>query len=201
MGTGFLTNRGKDRWRGFTLVELILSLSLLTLLMGIVFNLIWRLQRGYTHEKQIAEMQQNQRFAMEFISRTLRTAGNNPEGIALDKITLDSDGNGQNDDIRIESDFNPPDGDILDDGEDVMFRVAESALRYRNGPPGMPETVLVGNITGLTFAAFDGNGNSTADVNLMTRITLTITARTSWASLQTGTAQTKTLSTTINLRR
>ena len=193
-------NQEAIRTAGFSLLELIISISLLSLLMAAVFDTVWRVEKGYSHEKRVSAMQENQRYAMEMITRALRNAGNNPEGIAVDKVDLDPDGNGQKDSIRIQSDCNPPDGDIADSEEDVLFRVSGNSLLYRDGPPGSTETSIADNVQSLLFAAFDDQGNATTNVDLMSAIVITLTATTERRSLQTGAARTQTLTATVNLR-
>jgi Tfp pilus assembly protein PilW len=200
MKTAPQTDKRESRLAGFSLLEIMISFSLLTIVLGIVMQLVWRVEKGYALEKQVAEMQQNERYTLDFISRAIRSAGNNPEGIVLDAIIIDPDGNGQNDDIRIQSDLNA-DGDILDSGEDVLFRVVNSGLRYRDGPPGATEAVLVGNITGLGFATFDASGNSTTTPSLISRVDISISAQTDLADLQTKQVRTKTLTTSAHLRK
>jgi type II secretory pathway component PulJ len=185
---------------GFSLVEMLISITLLTLLLGGVFNVVWRVEKGYANEKRVSAMQQNQRYTLEMMTKAIRNAGNNPEGIALDKLNLDPDGNQQYDSIRIQSDCNPPDGDILDSEEDVQYRVSNSQLLYRDGPPGSAEVSIAGNIQSLSFSAFDGDGNATTDPNLMSAIVITVTATAERRNLQTKTIPTQTLSTTVNLR-
>jgi prepilin-type N-terminal cleavage/methylation domain-containing protein len=185
---------------GFSLLELIISISLLSMLLAAVFDAVWRVEKGYAHEKRVSAMQGNQRYAMEMITRALRNAGNNPEGIALDKVNLDPDGNGQKDSIRIQSDCNPPDGDIADSEEDVLFRVSSNSLLYRDGPPGSTETSIAANVQSISFAAFDDQGNPTTSVDLMSAIVITLTATTERRSLQTGTVRTQALTATVNLR-
>jgi prepilin-type N-terminal cleavage/methylation domain-containing protein len=185
---------------GFSLIEMIISMSLLSLLLTSVFSLVWRIEKGYAHEKRVSEMQQNQRYGLELITKALRNAGNNPEGIALNKIDLDPDGNHQQDSIRIQSDFNPPDGDIQDSGEDVQFRVSGNCLMFRNGPPGSLEVAVLGSVQSIAFTAQDDQGNPTADINLMSTVTVTLTATTERSSLQTGTVQTQSLSAIVQLR-
>ena len=77
--------------RGFTLVEVLVSLLVTLIVMSAVFGLLTRGQRSFQREPEIADMNQNTRSALDMISRDLAMAGyQTPPSIAV----LWSDGGG-----------------------------------------------------------------------------------------------------------
>lgn len=61
--------------RGFTLVELMVTLAMTALLVTAMYALFGDQEKVYATEEQIIQMQQNARVAMEMISRDVRMAG------------------------------------------------------------------------------------------------------------------------------
>ncbi len=64
-----------DRLRGFSLVELLVSMLLGLLLSAGVISAYLGAKRNYLHEEQMARMQENARYAMRLLSRDLAMAG------------------------------------------------------------------------------------------------------------------------------
>jgi len=69
--------------RGFTLVELIISVFLATLLSGVFFTTYAMQRKAHTTQAQVVEMQQNLRGAFEALTREIRLAGYDPRGTAF----------------------------------------------------------------------------------------------------------------------
>lgn len=65
------------RVAGFTLVELMVSLALAGILLGIVYAVFIAQRRGHVVQEQVAEMQQNARVAADQLGRALLSLGNN----------------------------------------------------------------------------------------------------------------------------
>jgi len=63
---------------GFSLMELIISLLVLTIVMGIAFSLLNRFQQSYRYEEAYADAQRNARFAVARLNEIIRSAGTNP---------------------------------------------------------------------------------------------------------------------------
>jgi len=103
--------------RGFSLVELLIAMVVTLLVVGGATMLAGQMQGAYRSQMESASAQQDARFAIEQVERYLRAAGNNPyrlrttpcpvAGTAVVAIQLDPDGDGVNDDIRLQMDANP----------------------------------------------------------------------------------------------
>jgi prepilin-type N-terminal cleavage/methylation domain-containing protein len=108
--------------RGFTLIELLVASTLTVVVLGGAVSLTSQIQSGYRRQIEDSVGEQEARYALDWIGRYLRSAGNNPflvstsacpsANTAFVGIIMDPDGNGVQNDITIQSDTNPPDGKI-----------------------------------------------------------------------------------------
>ncbi|MCC7177234.1 MAG: prepilin-type N-terminal cleavage/methylation domain-containing protein [Acidobacteria bacterium] len=106
--------------QGFTLVELLLAMVVSMAVVGGATLLAGQMQSSYRAQLEAATAQQEGRYVIQAIERYLRAAGNNPyrvdttpcpsSGTPVQAIRLDPDGDGQNDDIRVQMDANPTNG-------------------------------------------------------------------------------------------
>lgn len=113
---------GANGERGFTLVELLVATVVSMLVLGGAVTLTSQIQNGYRRQVEAAAAEQEGRYALEWIGKLLRGAGNNPFSVdetncpggpaPLDfvPIRFDPDADDIDNDIRLQSDANPPDG-------------------------------------------------------------------------------------------
>lgn len=123
---------------GFSLVELLVALVVSILVVGGATMLASQMQSSYRGQMEAASAQQEGRFAIQWIERYLRAAGNNPyrllttpcpvAGTPMQAIRFDPNGNGVDDDVRLQTDDNPsngllvgPAGACTELGEDVVI--------------------------------------------------------------------------------
>ena len=152
---------------GFTLIELMISMTMLAIVLGAMTMAMLRLQRGYTRQREVVRSEDALRSAELIISQILRTAGANPRGMTgaantlprIDPLAPPFDT------IRVVADFNPDDGDVLDPLEDVQVWALNDTLfvRWQSGGAAAPVAFPVRS---LTFQ-FDSSGtvlNTNADV-------------------------------------
>jgi prepilin-type N-terminal cleavage/methylation domain-containing protein len=64
--------------QGFSLIELVVTLAILTLVMGAAFTLMARSQQSFDANQLLAEAHQNADFAVTRITELIRAAGSNP---------------------------------------------------------------------------------------------------------------------------
>lgn len=105
---------------GFTLAELMVALMVATLVMGSATLLAGKMQSSYRQQMEGATAQQEARYAVQWIERYIRAAGNNPyrlttilcptAGTPFQAIRMDPNGDGFNEDIRLQMDGSPVDG-------------------------------------------------------------------------------------------
>jgi hypothetical protein len=65
----------KKKILGFTLIEILVSLAVLTLMMGLVFNTFYASKKSYTISDELTNIRQNARAALELMSRDVRMMG------------------------------------------------------------------------------------------------------------------------------
>src|SRR3989304_7636496 len=162
---------------GFTLLELLISMTIGLVVLGSVFSSFTTQKKSYELQEQITVMEQNLRVPLDFITRDLRNAGYNPTedlttgtsvGLVPDdpndpddpnvsittnsiKILSDIDGNGAIPTTNTDADEKVTyDLDGTDYTDGITFDID------RNGQP------LVQNITALTFTYYDSDGHTTA---------------------------------------
>src|ERR671911_2004054 len=70
----------RSRW-GFTLVEVMISLTMLAIIMGGVVSTMTSMQRGYIRQREVARSEDALRVAELTITRILQTAASNPLNI------------------------------------------------------------------------------------------------------------------------
>ncbi|MDT8365599.1 MAG: Ig-like domain-containing protein [bacterium] len=77
--------RGAHGQRGFTLIELMISLLLMGLIMSVVYNVFSSQDRFFRNQEQIASMQENLRATVEYINQELSWLGYQVPGLAVIK--------------------------------------------------------------------------------------------------------------------
>jgi prepilin-type N-terminal cleavage/methylation domain-containing protein len=67
-------SRARDP-KGFTLIEVLISMVITVIVMGAVFGLLTRGQRSFQREPQVADLQQNARVVLDMVSKDVYQAG------------------------------------------------------------------------------------------------------------------------------
>ena len=131
--------------KGFTLVELLIALTIGSLVMTAVYSTYHSQQETYIIENQKAGMRQNVRAALFYMERELRMMGCDPTGKAnagveaasansirfkMDITGGESDGKDNNDDGTVDdsAEDSYPDGAPDDAGEDITFSLSDDDL-------------------------------------------------------------------------
>jgi prepilin-type N-terminal cleavage/methylation domain-containing protein len=122
---------------GFTLAEVMISLTMLAIIMGGVVSTMVSMQRGYIRQREVARTEDALRVAEMTIAKILQTAGSNPLNIPataanpprIDPLAAPFDT------LRVVADFNPVDGDVTDLLEDMLVYARNDTLyvRWQNG--------------------------------------------------------------------
>ena len=126
---------------GFTLVEMLITMTLLTIVLGSVTGMVTRTQRDYVRQREAVRLQENVRTAEMLLTRLLRTSTVDPLNLNLGSIVVDPLAHGQFDNIRLRSDFNPPDGDVADPLEDALIYTSQDTLYVRWQAGALPQPV------------------------------------------------------------
>jgi len=181
---------------GFSLIELLITVVVLTIASGAAISMIYQSQFVYTTQTEAADASNNVRAAMDQIVRTIRQAGSDPlETISTPGVQILGDGY-----VRISSDLtgsvasttgNPmestgdPDGTLNSIGEVVTFRYDPDSEQLLMNM-GYGESVLAPNITEFNLSYFNATGASTtidADIAL---VRINMTGKSEDTDLQTG---------------
>jgi len=167
--------------RGFTIVELLVAMTLTLVVMAGIYGAYHSQQKAAVAQEQVADMQQNLRAAMYYMSRELRMAGCDPSGTADAGITAAGPTSiSLTEDIRGDTRGSDPDGDVSDPNEAITYNLSGGDLQ-RNG------NTIAESIDALNFVYLDeddkpldddGNGNVVASIKDIRSVQITAVART-----------------------
>lgn len=205
---------------GFTLVELLVATVVTMLVLGGAVSLTSQMQSGYRRQMEDAAAQQEGRYALDWIGRLIRGAGNNPfnrtttscpaAATPVDAISFDPDADGIDNDIRLQTDSNPPDGQIggvtgtcNQANEDVTIGLdsANDAIVFLDNNLGGGASIRTDKvISDLHFTYYDSNHAETADPDSVVFVDTQITVQSRTIDPGTGLPVTRTVSSEIRVR-
>jgi len=172
METVMAKHESSLRQKGFSLIELLVVLSVFTFIMGGLFTIFNKSQNRYAFEQDVAEAQQSARNAIDMMEREIRLAG-------FPKTTYYDSALGYNANSNtIAAGFTTSnstdmifEGDINEDGivDVVEYRLngttlERSAVAKPGGGVGATASfkTLAENVRSLTFTYYDSTGATTA---------------------------------------
>jgi prepilin-type N-terminal cleavage/methylation domain-containing protein len=173
-----MTSRRRVSRAGFTLVEMLITLTLFSIVAGAVTVMITQTQRDYTRQRQVVQLQENLRTAELVVTRLLRTATVDPMNLNVGSVVMDPLAHGVFDNIRVRSDYNPADGDVLDPLEDALVYTARDTLyvRWQAGAVPQPMAYPVRTILFEYFAADNTPVTTQAQFPNAAKVKYTLTA-------------------------
>ncbi len=117
---------------GFTLIEVLISITITLIVMGAVFALLTKGQRSFQREPEIADMQQSARTALSMVSKDILQAGGGlpPELPAFTRVNGAGDGN-PTDSLEMVGTFQSA-GNAYLEAEDVQEIQASTVLTMAN---------------------------------------------------------------------
>lgn len=205
---------------GFTLAELLVALAVGSMVVGSAVMLTGQMQKSYGSQIDGAAVQQEARYAMDWITRALLSAGSNPTrilvgdcvsaGTPFRAIRRDPNADGVHNDVRIHSDIRPPNGllggaaGVCNEADEIItiaHDVANSTITRHDpsvGTAAVPMSDRV--ITQLQFAYLTANGATAVSDDAVSTIRVTITARTPAINYYTGQPVSFTLESTVRMR-
>ncbi|MCP4721717.1 MAG: prepilin-type N-terminal cleavage/methylation domain-containing protein [Desulfobacteraceae bacterium] len=201
--------KGRKTSKGFTLMELMISMVIFSIVIAGIVSSKMRQQGQHITQLQAVEMQQSVRAVMSLMKQGLRMAGYNPSSMDYGEgfITAGAD----NLTISIvesdDGDDNNNDGQIDEEGELETIAYAlqdpdndgdnDITISYN----GAGAQVLAENILNLGFTYFDIDMNLTPTLTDIKSIQITITVATDVRQLARATNNsTRTLTTIVYLR-
>jgi len=147
---------------GFTLVEVLMCIAILSILFGTIYRTFDIFNRSYTKENVKAGTQQKTRLGIDLMARDIRLAGLDPLDSAAAGITAANQTS-----IQFTADLNY-DGDLGDPFENIIYALNGDQLQQTSDlGGGMVTATLLADITGLTFTYLDAS-----DTPLATPVTI-----------------------------
>ena len=162
-----MTRRGTVRQAGFTIVEVLVALSIFLLILMGIMQVFEPSNSAYQSSQRKLNVQQNGRVAMDVMVRQIRMAGFFPENIDTDNS------NDQQNSVEVATNAAiAVAGDL--DGTGVtntfLFCLDSAGLRRVQGPRGAGGSYTCGNgvvlaegVTNLAFAYYDANNDPVPD--------------------------------------
>jgi Tfp pilus assembly protein PilW len=204
-----LGRRSSQSEGGFTLVEFLVATLIMSLVLGGTVGLATRISEGYQSQLDDSVVEQEARYALDWIARDLRSAGSDPYNVIAGNqgIFLDPNGGADNNDsIRVQADINPANGVIAGAGTGENVTIAldlanRVITRADTGAAATPMTDAI--FTDLSFTFLDASRTVTATSDLVAYIRVSVTARSRGRSPNSATAggfTTATLGTEVRVR-
>ena len=208
---------------GFSLIELLVAALITTTVVGSAAMLASRVQVAYSSELGDAAVQQEARFALDWIARTLAAAGSNPYNVATSPcpaagtvfaaIRLDPDGDGIHDDVRVQADVNPPNGLLVgagggggcddESGEDITIAhdpVNLVLTRHDRATDPAPVAITDRVFTQLQFTYLTVNRVATTTPAAIAYVQVALTGRSRSRNLNTRQFSTFTYQSEVRIR-
>jgi type IV pilus assembly protein PilW len=152
------TPAGSDQ--GFTLVELLVALTISLVVMTAIYATFKNQHETYILQELVASAQQNLRAGMLFMEREIRMAGCDPFNTAGAGISVANAGSiSFTLDYRGTADFSNPDGDSDDKNENITYELENGNLVRKI--PGPATQIIAENIGALDFVYLDGSSPPT----------------------------------------
>ena len=144
------------RSAGFTLVEVLMSLAMLSIVFGTIYRTFDTFNRSYTSENVKAGVQQKSRLGIDLMARDIRLAGLDPLGTSAAGFNpADTDSTS----VHFSADLNY-DGDLDDPFEDITYALNGNLLQQTSDLGSGPLTAtLLDNVSALSFAYLDEADN------------------------------------------
>lgn len=168
--------------RGFTLVELLVAMAVGLIVLSATYGVFTLQGKTFSTQERVAEMQQNARAAMDFMTREIRMAGYDPTGSAGSGI-VSAGANAINFTLDTTSTYHgdAPDGDTSDANENITYSLytADGIQKLgRKSTTNATNQPVAEHIQSLEFQYLDADGNTTATIADIRKIRVTITAKT-----------------------
>jgi type II secretory pathway pseudopilin PulG len=218
--------------RGFTLAELMVATLITTLVLGGAVMMTSQIQQGFRRQIEDSAGEQEGRYALEWVSRMIRAAGNNPYSLPPDTpldasddlpmcpadpaartyswLVMDPNAEGVNNNIRLQTDSNPPDGllggadgacDQANEDVTVAFDPDTDSITFLDNNLGGAATIRTDAvIDNLLFVFKDVNHVPTANPANVVYVETQVTVRTRSINAATGLPETRLLTQEVRLR-
>ena len=145
--------RNLDR-RGMTLVEMMISISIFAVILGVVMGFLTTSSKSYSATREKVQYQQSLRAVISLLTKEIRSTGCDPNNVGFDRFVLADVAT-----LRCQMDLNG-DADVTDVSPDesvtYSFNNATGELSRDNGSGPI---VILRGVTSVTFSYRDANGD------------------------------------------
>ena len=144
------------RSAGFTLVEVLMCIAILSILFGTIYRTFDTFNRSYANENVKAGVQQKSRIGIDLMARDIRLAGLDPLGSAAAGF---NPANTNSTSVQFSADLNY-DGDLDDPFEDIIYALNGNLLQQTSDlGSGSLTATLLDHVTALSFTYLDQTDN------------------------------------------
>jgi prepilin-type N-terminal cleavage/methylation domain-containing protein len=147
--------------QGLTLVEMMVSVSIFTVILGVMFSFLIGYSGSYNDTRDKVRFQQSMRAVISLVSSEVRSVGCDPTQAGFENFTVASTVQ-----MRCQMDLNG-DADVTDNSpdEDILYSFDAGTGQLSRDDGGGP-IVILRDIQNLSFSYFDGTGGSLAALPL-----------------------------------
>ncbi len=156
-----VSDAGGMRDRGFTLVELLVTMVVSSIIMAAIYSVYAGLTRSYTTQNVAADAQQAVRATIDFMAEDIMMAG--LLDYQEDYLNVPEISTAGSEIMTFTADRNM-DGDTNDDFEDLTYRLDGTELKQKDNNSGIEET-FIDNVFNFEFRYFRENGTDTPTNN------------------------------------
>ena len=160
---------------GFSLAEVVVSLTLLGFVMSSLVKTMVGVMRSYGEQTRAAHSTESLRAAELLVTRVLRSGRADPRNTGNALVNPDPLAAGSFNNVRVRSDLNA-DADLADDSEDVQFHVASDTMYVRWTAGATPQPAAY-PVRSLLFEYFTTDGTAVTTSGTIpnaTRVRVTI---------------------------
>lgn len=154
MSEGIKTRMGHLDRQGMTLVEMMISITIFAVVLGVVMGFMTTSGRSYNATREKVQYQQSMRAVISLLTKEIRSTGCDPGNVGFDRFVL-----ADNNTMRCQMDLNG-DSDVTDITPDenvtYNFDPASGELSRDNGTGAI---VILRGVTSVTFTYLDQEGN------------------------------------------
>ena len=170
--------------RGFTLIEMMIALAIGGIIFAAITTSFTFMRKTYRVQEEVSDMIENARVAMDIMTREIRMAGYDPQGIGITGIVWDCSLSPPVLELRM--DLNGT-GSYFGANEWILYRYDSTNKKIDRRVGFGSYLPLIEGIQSVTFQPLDASGNATCTDANIREVRLTIVARTpkpdpSWSS-------------------
>lgn len=153
--------RSRSHNEGFTLVEMMMTLLIFGVVLGVVSNVFFTTQGMYSRTSTRAAQQMSSRAGMTVIVEELRHAGADPENTGLTGLM-----SAAVDTVRVRAELNDTPGiQTVEPSEDVTYYYDTTEMAVMRDSGAGPQ-IMIENVTNFQLTYFDANNQILAPLPL-----------------------------------